>query len=179
MEISILEKNSDVSDSPPLIGQWLSYYLLTTPSGGAVTLRSQKSVNNSTDFLILRLTEIAQIQKWLYKDFSHKDKGLCCQTDQICVVVKTQGKLKWREEKQPESETASTGVNNDNVTVFSDLTMKTTASSLQTSTHLSYIHMHTQCYKITCIPLTKKIHKSNSIADPDGNSGSSVTVTSL
>ena len=46
------------------------------------------------DFLILRLTEIARIQKWLYIDFSHKDKGLCCQTDQMCVVVKTQGKLK-------------------------------------------------------------------------------------
>ena len=72
----------------------LSYYFLATPSGGAVTLRSQKSVNNNMDFLILRLTEIARIQKWLDIDFSHKDKGLCCQSDQMCVVVKTQGKLK-------------------------------------------------------------------------------------
>ena len=111
-----------------------------------MTLRSQKSINNSSDFLILCLMEIARIQKWLYIDFSHKDKGLCCQTYQMYVVVKTQGKLKSREEKQPESETASTGVNNDNV--LSDLTMKTTASSRQTSPHLSYIHMHTQCYKI-------------------------------
>ena len=40
-------------------------------------------------------------------------------------------------------ETTSTGVN-----VLSDLTMKTTASSRQTSPHLSYIHIHTLCYKI-------------------------------
>ena len=33
------------------------------------------------DFLILRLTEIARIEKWLDIDFSHKDKGLCCQRD--------------------------------------------------------------------------------------------------
>ena len=91
---SNFRKNSDVSEEPPLIGQWLSYYFLATPSGGAVTLRSQKSVNNTDDFLILRLTEIARIQKWLDIDFSHKDKGLCCQTDQMSVVVKTQGKLK-------------------------------------------------------------------------------------
>ena len=44
--------------------------------------------------------------------------------------------------------TGDSGVNNDNVTVLSDLTTKTTASSRQTSPHLSYIHMHTQCYKI-------------------------------
>ena len=59
-----------------------------------MTLRSQKSVNNTDDFLILRLTEIARIQNWLDIYFSHKDKSLCCQTDQMCVVVKTQGKLK-------------------------------------------------------------------------------------
>ena len=63
-------------------------HFLATPSGGAVTLRSQKSVNNNMDFLILRLTEIARIQNWLDIDF------LCCQTGQMCVVVKTQGKLK-------------------------------------------------------------------------------------
>ena len=63
-------------------------YFLATPSGGAVTLRSQKSVKNNMDFLNLRLTEIARIQKWLDIDV------LCCQTDQMCVVVKTQGKLK-------------------------------------------------------------------------------------
>ena len=59
-----------------------------------MTLRSQKSVNNTDDFLILRLTEIARIQRLLDIDFSHKDKGLCCQTDEMSVVVKTQGKLK-------------------------------------------------------------------------------------
>ena len=59
-----------------------------------MTLRSQKSLNNTDDFLILRVTEIARIQKWLDIDFSHKDKGLCCQTDQMSMVVKTQGKLK-------------------------------------------------------------------------------------
>ena len=72
----------------------MSYYFLETPSCGAVTLRSQKSVNNTDDFLTLRLTEIARIQKWLDIDFSHKDKALCCQRDQMSVVVKTQGKLK-------------------------------------------------------------------------------------
>ena len=66
----------------------LSYYFLATLSGGTVTLRSRKSVNNNMDFLILHLTEIARIQKWLDIDFR------CCQTDQMCVVVKTQGKLK-------------------------------------------------------------------------------------
>jgi len=98
MEISILEKQWRMRVSAT---DRLSYYFLATPSGGAVTSRSHKSVNNNMDFLILRLTEIARIQKWLDIDFSHKDKGLCCQTDQMCVVVKTQGKLKWREEKQP------------------------------------------------------------------------------
>ena len=82
-----------------------------------MTLRSQKSVNNNMDFLILRLTEIARIQKWLDIDFSHKDKGLCCQSDQMCVVVKTQGpreiEMTRRETTSPEADTASTGVNND------------------------------------------------------------------
>ena len=59
----------------------LSYYFLATPSGGAVTLRSQKSVNNNMDFLILRLTEIARIQKWLDIDFATKTKA--------CVVRHT------------------------------------------------------------------------------------------
>ena len=89
-----MENSSDVSEEPPLIGQWLSYCFLATPSDGAVTLRSQKSVNNTDDFFILRLTEIARIQKLLDIDFSHKDKGMCYQTDQMSVVVKTQGKLK-------------------------------------------------------------------------------------
>ena len=73
----------------------LSYYFLATPSGGA-TVCAHKRITwrIGMDFLILRLTEIARIQKWLDIDFSHKDKGLCCQTDQMCVVVKTQGKLK-------------------------------------------------------------------------------------
>ena len=51
-------------------------------------------LSKALDFLVLRLTEIARIQKWLDIYFSHKDKGLCCQADQMCVVVKTQGKLK-------------------------------------------------------------------------------------
>ena len=51
-----------------------------------------------------------------------------------------------RETISQEADTASTGVNND--IVLSDLTMKTTASSRQTSHHLSYIHIHTLCYKI-------------------------------
>ena len=73
MENSILEKNSDVSEELPLIGQWFSYYFLATPTGGVVSLRSQKSVTNNKGFLILHLTEIARIQKWLDIDFSHKD----------------------------------------------------------------------------------------------------------
>ena len=46
--------------------------------------------------------------------------------------------------------------------LLSDLTIKTTTHRRQTFPHISYINIHTPCYiKITYIPLTKKIHKSN------------------
>ena len=52
-----------------------------------------------------------------------------------------------------------------------DLTMKTTTNSRQASPHLSYAHIHTYTtlqIKLTCIPLTKKIHKTKR-TDLDGN----------
>ena len=56
MENAILEKQWRMrlaaTDRPVVV----VIYFLATPSGGAVTLRSKKSVNNNMDFLILRLT---------------------------------------------------------------------------------------------------------------------------
>ena len=68
----------------------LSYCFLATASGGAVTLRSQKSVNNNMDFPILRLMEIARIQKWLDIDFSHKKKTcvIYCPDNEYSVLSK-------------------------------------------------------------------------------------------
>ena len=93
----------------------LSYYFLATPSGGAVTLRSQKSVNNNMDFLILRLTEIARIQKWLDIDFSHKDKALTVSDRPEVRGGEDPREIEMtrRETTSPEADTASTGVNND------------------------------------------------------------------
>ena len=93
----------------------LSYYFLATPSGGAVTLRSQKSVNNNVDFLILRLMEIARIQKWLDIDFSHKDKALTVsdRPDVLGGEDPREIEMTRRETTSPEADTASTGVNND------------------------------------------------------------------
>ena len=71
------------------------------------------------DFLILRLTEIARIQKWLDIDFSHKDKGLCWLSDRPDVrggEDPREIEMTRRETTSPnpaEAETASTGVNND------------------------------------------------------------------
>ncbi len=46
--------------------------------------------------------------------------------------------------------------------LISDLIMKTTTNSRQFLPYISYIYLHTLCYtKITCIRLTKKIHKTN------------------
>ena len=67
MENYILEK----TDRPVVVVLLLG----NTVAGGAVTLRSQKSVNNTDDFLILRLTEIARIQKWMDIDIHTQTKG--------------------------------------------------------------------------------------------------------
>ena len=79
-----------------------------------MTLRSQKSVNN-LDFLILRLTEIARIQKWLDIDFSHKDKALTVSDRPDVRGGKDPREIEMtrRETTSPEADTASTGVNND------------------------------------------------------------------
>ena len=80
-----------------------------------MTLRSQKSVNNNMDFLILRLTEIARIQKWRDIDFSHKDKALTVsdRPDVRGGEDPREIEMTRRETTSPEADMASTGVNND------------------------------------------------------------------
>ena len=97
----------------------------------------------------------------------------------VCVGEGTREiEMTRRETTSPE--TASTGVN-----VLSDLTMKTTASSRQSSPHLSYIHIHTQCYKIKSLALHNEENSQKQLdRRSQSNSGSSasetaVTVTSL
>ena len=62
--------------------------------------------------------------------------------------------------------------------LLSDLTMKITANSRQTSPHMSYMTSPHMSYikKITCIPLTKKIHNRNAQVLTDGNSTTLTTV---
>ena len=79
-----------------------------------MTLRSQKSVNNNIDFLILRLTEIARIQKWLDIDFSHRQRPvLSVRPDVRGGEDPREIEMTRRETTSPEADTASTGVNND------------------------------------------------------------------
>ena len=63
-----------------------------------------------------------------------------------------------------------------------DLILKTTTNSRQTS-HISYIHNYytytTLQTKFTCIPLTKKIHKTNAQISTAISSAAAVTVKSL
>ena len=71
-----------------------------------------------------------------------------------------------------------------NCLLLSDLTMKTTTNSRQTS-HMSHIHMHTLCYKEIHLHSSNEETSQNKPADLDDNSTSfrsyryMVTVKSL
>ena len=73
-----------------------------------MTFRSQKSVNNNMDFLILRLTEIARIQKWLDRPV------LSDRPDVRGGEDPSEIEMTRRETTSPEADTAWTGVNNVN-----------------------------------------------------------------